>query len=103
MATKHKHFKYLICENCRQVVARFDPNKVHIPVGGHMFESHYAERGVYPPWRPFLEAEFMICPICPKRVFNEPVPLHLTVSDTMDGLDPYYFELEVDTDDEGVD
>ena len=88
-------YKYLICENCKQVVARFDPDKVSIPVTGGMFQSHFHERGVHPPWQPGVEAQWMICPQCPKRVFNEPIPLHLTVSDTIDGLDPYFFDLEV--------
>lgn len=86
--------KYLICENCLQVIAKFDPDDVSIPVDGGMFISHLADRGLRPPWLPGVESQWMKCPVCPKRAFNVPDPTALLVSDTADGLTPYKLNIE---------
>jgi hypothetical protein len=85
--------KYLICENCRQVVARFSPAHIHYPVRGEDFQSHLADRGVRAPWSPGVESRHMKCPVCPKRVFNVPDPEELTISDNIEGVPPYRWKL----------
>lgn len=84
---------YLICENCHQVVARFDPSKVEPILDGAMFESHLADRDVRPPWQPGVTAPYMTCPLCPMRVFNQAFPEELRVSDNAAGLHAYNYEL----------
>jgi hypothetical protein len=81
--------KYLICENCLQVVARFDPDTVRLPVISDPFESHLAHRSVLPPWLAGVESAYMKCPRCPKRVFNVANPVSLLVSDGIEGLSSY--------------
>lgn len=83
--------KFLICENCKQVVARFDMAKISIPVNADMFRPKHADKDQRPFWAPRLESKYMGCPICPKRVFNQPVPERLYVSDSKDGSDPHWF------------
>jgi hypothetical protein len=86
---------YLICENCLQVVARFDPAAATIPVESGIFESHLADRGVPPPWQPGVDPAWMRCPVCPKRVFNVPNPMALYVSAGPDGVVPHYLDIDV--------
>jgi len=88
-----KMVKYLICENCRQVVASLDADKAELPITSGMFQSKHAERGERPPWMLGVSSKHLHCPMCPKRVFNEPEPRRLYVSDHIDGTDPHYLEL----------
>ena len=81
--------RYLICENCKQVIARFDSTTIRYPIKAEDFESHLAERGVRAPWAPGVEPAMMKCPVCPKRAFHNPDPYDLWVSDTVDGLNSY--------------
>jgi len=87
--------KYLICENCQQVVARFNPKTITYPIRSTMFEAKFpAERQVPSPWaHKDVEAEWMTCPFCPKRVFNERDPSVLTVSDSIEGYRPYSLDI----------
>jgi rubrerythrin len=89
------HLKYLICENCRQVVARFSPAHIHYPVRGEDFQSHLADRGVRAPWSPGVEPAYMKCPVCPKRVFHSVDPEELTISDNIEGVVPYRWKLPI--------
>ena len=86
--------KYLVCENCKQVVARFEPEKASIPIKSGIFESHLADRGVLPPWLPGVDPAWMKCPVCPKRVFNVPDPASLFVSDSPAGHPAYHLTIE---------
>lgn len=83
--------KFLICENCKQVVARFHPDHVSMPISSNMFRAKHDRKGDRPFWAINMEARYMKCPICPKRVFNSPVPERLRTSDSMDGAAPYWF------------
>lgn len=83
--------KFLKCENCKQVVARFDTEAVRIPIESNMFQPKHADRGQRPFWSVNLEARYMMCPICPKRVFNTAYPERLYCSDTIDGSKPGWF------------
>lgn len=86
--------KYLLCENCYQVIAQFDPARLRQPVRSSMFLAKYADRGQRPFWSMDLPAADMRCPMCPKRIFNVPDPVDLYCSDTIDGLDAYRIELK---------
>jgi hypothetical protein len=84
--------KYLICENCHEVVASFDT--IEYPVVGEMFESKFApDREMRPPWMPGTESAWLKCPVCRKRVFHSSDPKRLRVSDSREGLDPHWFEI----------
>jgi len=84
--------KFLVCENCYQVVARFDPAAVKFPITSNMF--HVKHKGERPFWMPNVEAQFMRCPMCPKRVFNNPHPIRLYCSDRIDGMDRYHLDIK---------
>lgn len=90
--------KYLVCENCKQVAVAFEPDQVSHPVHGGMFISQYAGRGMRPPWVSGLASEWLMCGQCGKRVFHDPNPTQLTVSDNIEGTEPYVMPLEVDHD-----
>lgn len=85
---------YLLCENCKQVVARFDSARVKIPLKSQLFESHLAHRGVYPPWRPDLDPRWWKCPVCPKRVFNTVTPTSLYASVDRSGFPAEHMDLK---------
>ena len=86
--------KYLICENCKQVVARFDLEAITLPLMSDQFESKFPpERCVRSPWYHPVKPIYMRCPMCPKRVFNDPEPENLWISDSMDGLMPYFWPI----------
>ena len=86
--------RYLICENCLQVVASFTDRDVSIPITGDMFKSKFPPtREVPSPWQPGCESAYMKCPVCPKRVFNTPEPISLKVSDCYEGHEPYQYEI----------
>jgi hypothetical protein len=94
MVWRMEAIRYLICENCLQVVASFHGGDVSIPITGEMFQSKFPpEREVRPPWLPGVESAFMRCPVCPKRVFNTPNPTELRVSDFYEGYEPYQYEI----------
>lgn len=88
--------KYLLCENCHQVVARFDPATIRLPIRSTMFESKFhPDRQVPSPWaHRDVEAEWMKCPQCPKRVFNVPEPDSLYTADRADGIGPYRLKIK---------
>ena len=86
--------KYLICENCHEVVASFESEDIEYPVVGEMFQNKFApEREMRPPWIPGTEAAWLKCPVCRKRVFNTSDPKWLRVANSREGLDPYLIEI----------
>jgi rubrerythrin len=91
---KEKRMKYLLCENCHEVIASFEMEDIAYPVTGEMFQSKFApEKDMLPPWIPGTESAWLKCPICRKRVFHNPNPKRLRVSDYRSGLDPHLIEI----------
>ena len=57
------------CEICSQKIAVTDPEELKSPMKGNMFQSHLAGNGVYSPFHPEADWEFMKCPYCGYRPF----------------------------------
>ena len=87
---------YLCCENCFQTVAKLDlDTKLFYPIQSDMFKSKFPpERGVPKPWVDGVPSQFMKCPLCPKRVFNDPNPKRLLVSENYDGTNRYWLSVK---------
>jgi hypothetical protein len=63
--------RVLICEICREKIARFDDKEARLPIDLNVFESLYPERGVPDPFPASLGGnwEHAKCPICRRRPF----------------------------------
>lgn len=85
---------YLLCENCKQVIARFEPGDIRLPLVGHMFDSVFPpERKMPGPFQPTCDWLFLRCPHCPIRPIFE--RNRLWVSDSVTGLDPFYLNIPI--------
>lgn len=85
--------KFLVCEICHQVVAKFDPERIRLPITSDQFSSPFPdERQVLSAWLDTVDAEWMMCPQCRFRVFQVPNPEMLRVSDSFYGERPYWFK-----------
>jgi len=61
--------KTVICQNCRELIGKVDPEKLSLPLKGYMFES--VDDRKHPPFpHPDVEWEFMRCPYGPRDPNN---------------------------------
>ncbi len=86
--------KTLLCEICRTPIAQFDPIEVSVPLTGAMFKPLYMDRECNPTWLPSIEQDDLVCPMCKRRVFNDPHRLltsdgYMEVEDSVPFRCPY--------------
>ena len=62
--------KTLICEICKEPIAKFNPAELKLPIELQLFKSLYPERSVPDPFPPALDRwEAAACPRCRRRPF----------------------------------
>lgn len=62
--------KTLICEICKEPIAKFNPAELKLPIELQIFKSLYPERSVPDPFPPVLDRwEAAACPRCRRRPF----------------------------------
>jgi hypothetical protein len=62
--------KTLICEICKEPIAKFNPAELNLPIDLQLFKSLYPERSVPDPFPPVLDRwEAAACPRCRRRPF----------------------------------
>ena len=93
---------YLVCENCKQAIAKFVPADIRLPLTGDMFNSVFPpERGVPGPFMPGCDWLYLRCPYCPIRPIFEPD--RLMVSGSVAALSPYYMNIPIEVAETPVD
>lgn len=67
--------KTLICEICKEPIARFNPAELKLPIELSIFKSLYPERSVPDPFPPAMDRwEVAACPRCRRRPFFNHTP-----------------------------
>ena len=61
--------KQLVCEICKEIIGKFEPDEVTIPIDATMFKSKLPERGLPAPFPGSIDWRWMKCPHCGKRPF----------------------------------
>ena len=60
--------KYLVCENCKQVIGSFETTQVKLPLTGAMFQSKFPPKRQVPgPFQASAEWMYLNCTQCNKR------------------------------------
>lgn len=63
---------YFRCEICKEKIGKFDPDLLHVPLTSDQFQCLVEAPSHHPPFKPNLTYEWLRCPVCNRRPFNQP-------------------------------